>query len=77
MLCFDHVVIQMIIFYVLLEAVISGMFFLRRNLRRNIEFIKKEFSCVLKDKRNKVKGYYFSLIHIQDSCNVFWVEKFP
>jgi hypothetical protein len=73
MLCFDHVVIQMIIFYVLLEAVISGI----RNLRRNIEFIKKEFSCVLKDKRNKVKGYYFSLIHIQDSCNVFWVEKCP
>ena len=76
MLCFDHVVIQMIIIYVLLEAVIL-VCFLRRNLRRNIEFIKKEFSCVLKDKRNKVKGYYFSLIHIQDSCNVFWVEKFP
>jgi len=39
MLCFDHVVIQMIIFYVLLEAVISGI----RNLRRNIEFIKRSF----------------------------------
>ena len=62
MLCFDHVVIQMIIIYVLLEAVIL-VCFLRRNLRRNIEFIKKEFSCVLKHKRNKVKGYYFSLIH--------------